>query len=211
MRIGFDVDGVLASFEKGYAELIMKTSGRDLFPTNPRPWHPFGEPPTWYWTQHFGYTNEEDAAAWKAIKSDPTFWENLEALPGAKDLYSAKNLWVPANEIYFITNRMGIDPKRQTERFLYRKLVVNNPTVLISEEKGAACKALHLDCYIDDKDSNVADAASARWLLKGDKPLQPTGRTRVYCLDKPYNQDINGSDYTRVKTVREMLEAEGLL
>ena len=53
MRIGFDVDGVLADFNKRFIERVIAITGRDLFP--PRPF----DIPTWNYPEHYGYTAEE--------------------------------------------------------------------------------------------------------------------------------------------------------
>lgn len=216
MRIGFDVDGILAEFEQGYAELIMKVTGKDLF-GEPKPWWPHGDPPVWYWTQHFGYTQSEDNACWTVIKNDKYFWEGLPSLPGVGAFLRCKALYSGEHEIYFVTNRLGIDPKGQTERWLQRALMLNNPTVLVSEEKGAACKALHLDCYIDDKKENVIDAfVNGRWVEKGGAK-----QTRVYRLKRAYNADtpfmvdaglegLVGPSHIAVDSVAEFLKLEGL-
>ena len=216
MKIGIDVDGVLASFEEGYAKLIIAVTGKDLFP-EPKPWWPTGCPPVWFWTQHFGYTQAEDSATWKAIKESPDFWQKLKILPGA---YTLRNLFqkygfLKSHDIYFVTNRLGIRPKEQTERWLREHLGLSRPTVLLSEEKGLIAKGLHLDCYIDDKDSNVLDVAkNAVWAKLGaEGPV--IYRTRTYCLNKDYNKGMPESNsatpYTRVDSVEEFLQLEGLL
>ena len=62
MRLGIDVDGVLANFSKGYAELIIELTGKNLFQPGD-----IEDPPVWDWDILRGYTKEEVSATWKHI------------------------------------------------------------------------------------------------------------------------------------------------
>ncbi len=104
------------------------------------------------------------------------FWEDLNALPAVQTL----RLWetTSANEFYFITSRVGMFVKSQTERWL-KKHVAPGLTVLISSEKGALCKALKLDYYVDDRAENIIDVQ------------RTSPSTRAYLTDQPWNQHLS--------------------
>ena len=168
VRIGFDVDGVLAAFIPSYERKFVEVTGRNTFPGTPE------SVTEWNWPSLYGYTREETSEVWKRIKADSYFWRSLR--PEADFPYFRQ--WFANNrhyELYFVTNRMGIRPKYQTEQWFVEHLGAQ-VTVLISEAKGSIAKALNLDFYIDDKAENILHV----------QELSPT--TFAYLLDRPYNQ-----------------------
>lgn len=96
------------------------------------------------------------------------------------------------HEIYFITNRMGQYPKRQTELWLSQHLGFS-PTVLISPHKGQVCAALHLDYYVDDKPSNVDDV------------IAEAPNTTVFMQDRAYNRSSTDLDHCRITSLAPLL------
>lgn len=194
MRIGFDIDGVLANFAKAYQNTVVAITGRDLF-------HPgdITNPPCWDWPQFRGYTEEEIKRVWMFISNVDTFWMNLEPFEnnvGVLDCMLAE--LSGQHEIYFITNRSGARVKWQTELWLEDHLrfgeTSDYPTVLISGQKGEVAHALKLDAYIDD---NIADVAAK------------SPDTAAYLLNRSYNTDFaSTSSFTRVNTLGEMFDEE---
>lgn len=199
MRIGFDVDGVLAAFTPAYQRLFIETTGVNLFAPGDDT-----DPPCWNWPEFRGYTKEQVSVVWDHIRLNPAFSRNLAPLPGARELRHAIADLERRHDVYFITSRVGVAVKRQTEYWLMEHLgyVEETPTVLIvgSRTKGAMCKALRLDCYIDDNWDNVEDCACE----------SPT--TRTYLLNAAYNQQPLLEDdcplVIRVDSVAEMLDYE---
>jgi 5'(3')-deoxyribonucleotidase len=152
MNIGIDVDGVVADFNDAYADLLTRVTGRAL----PVPY----EPKTWDWPAAEGFTRDDNAKAHALAARSQHFWEQLNALPGARDVlrelhYAAKR----GHAIYFITNRFGTMPKHQTEVWLNRH-GYPFPTVLVAADKGLAASLLSLDWYADDKTENVASCVA---------------------------------------------------
>jgi 5'(3')-deoxyribonucleotidase len=196
MRIGIDIDGVLADFNRDYINRCLQVTGRDLFP--PRPF----EITTWNYPESFGYSAQEVSAVWESIKTDPLFWYGLEAYPDAGESITqlAYLERVEGYEVYFITARPGVRVKQQTESWLKGLCAMPQycPTVLISSHKGICAKALDLDAYIDDKDLNVYDV------------VQNTD-ARTFVMDRPWNRNIKHERYesgeyiTRVSSVQQML------
>lgn len=192
-NIGVDVDGVLARFDEEFSKVLIHVTGKNLFPYLPY------DPPCWEWTEPLGYTREEEGKAWDFVKKSTVFWQTLPAYKDAGNV--VKTLIehsIKGDSVYYITNRMGQNPKKQTERFLYNLGYfgsIHVPTVLVTAHKGLAAAALELDCYIDDKPSNCDDVVKHRGL-----------KTQVFLQDRNWNQDFNGKYVTRVKSVLEMLE-----
>ncbi len=169
MRIGCDIDGVLADFNTAFIARVIHITGHDLFP--PRPF----DIPCWAYPQFYGYSEAEESAVWKDICADPTFWQSL---PDYADTQASIDYLMTrqqaGDDLYFITSRPGIAAKVQTERWL-RRHKVGNPTVLISSDKGGCCRALKIDTYIDDRWENVVDTAAIG--------------VRTALLNRPWNTD----------------------
>jgi hypothetical protein len=200
VRIGFDVDGVLAAFLPAYHDLIVKMTGRNLFKPEDRK-----TPSTWYCPEYRGYTGEELSKVWKVI-TDPEsyFWLNLNPLPGVGTLDMMLTAILDDHDLYFITSRPGSGAKWQTEQWLMDhlgfSLEYSHPTVLIASgspgyvAKRRIAEGLALDCYIDDNFENAV-------------AITQTTKTRSYLLNTNYNQQGSGT-FTRVNSVYEFLEAE---
>ena len=148
LKIGIDVDGVIADFYTGYETLTIETAGIDLFGARR---YPLEEPPTWNWPEFYGYTAETMREVWNRIKNSRDFWYRLGALA---DVEAARRLFQTGADVYFITARPGLKAKRQTEAWL-ALYGMPGATVLLSERKMLCCRALDLDVYIDDKSENI--------------------------------------------------------
>jgi len=193
MRIGFDIDGVLADFVAGYQSLTVALTGKDLF----QPGDIF-DPPCWDWPQYRGYSKEEMAAVWAYIKSSRNFWASLGPDPGMEALRSK---WVEIHaahhDVVFATARPGLDSLIQSKYWLH-KYGCSYANVTITSEKGQFCADSHVDCYIDDRWDNIVAVTRE----------SPT--TRAYLLNRTYNLAIDGPSYIRVPTVEEFFRLEGI-
>lgn len=194
MRIGLDIDGVLADFQSPYQALIVKTTGKDLFHDGDD-----RNPPVWEWPQLRGYTNDEIKAIWALIKQSRTFWYSLPPTPHLATLALMIYELEHKHDVYYVTARVGESAKRQTEAWLTEYLPYNRtgvyPTVLVSSHKGAIANALNFDCYIDDNGDNALDVAS-------------TSLTRSYLLNRPYNRGMILPGVTRVDSLGEFFDVE---
>jgi 5'(3')-deoxyribonucleotidase len=187
MRIGIDVDGVLANYNPDFIARIIAVTGNDLFP--PQPF----DIPCWNYPQHYGYTDVEVMQAVQTIHDDPTFWYNLAPYADARDFLGKLNShW---HDIYFVTHRGGKEAKKQTEDWLeYQGFgaetnALSLPTVLISADKGAIAKALKLDLYIDDKQENCLDVNAT------------SPSTKMVMMARTWNHAVPGM--ARVETLAE--------
>ena len=195
MIIGVDVDGIIANFQRDYQELFVKLTGESRWPGG----IPYA-PPRWDYATHsdVGYTKEEDAKVWKYIEESPNFWANLPGYPDTqKSIDRLWNLQKSGHDVYFITNRSGKTAKAQTESFIYQYTpsMLPPPTVIVSAQKGLSCTAINASVYIDDKPSNCRDVIKARGLA-----------TKVFILDRTWNQEEDSKYIARVGSVDEMLD-----
>lgn len=213
MRIGFDIDGVLANFIPSYQKLAIEVAGKDLFDRGD-----YKNPPCWNWPEYRGYSKETMKEVWNRIKNDERFWMDLDPLPGVSTLRMCILDLQRYHEIYFVTSRVGSDVKWQTEQWLRLHLAIDLPTVLISSAKGLCAKALKLDCYLDDNADNVNDVVlktlPEEISVTLPNILQPA--TRTYLLDASYNREPGVPEapvrvdtrVTRVATLGKFLDAE---
>lgn len=148
MVIALDVDGVLADFNSTFIDLVVTTTGKDLFPKRPF------SIPTWDYPDLYGYSKEEMRGVWGRIAKSEDFWMNLRPYDDTQEFLTA--IYALRADVYFPTSRPGKRAKWQTENWL-DWLGFPRPTVMISGDKGAICNALHVDYYIDDRNENCAD------------------------------------------------------
>jgi hypothetical protein len=190
MRIGFDVDGVLADFCSAYERLIVKETGVNNFP-------PYAgeDRPSWNWPQvNHGYTDQQIAGVWAAIKTSPNFWAALEETTDFFRFYNWFYATRTQHDFYFVTSRPGVTAKAQTESWFIHHLLYR-PTVLISSQKGAICNALNLDYYVDDNAENIESVVN----------LSPG--TGAFLIDRTYNRHLNVG--TRIPNLQRFLDTVG--
>lgn len=172
MKIGFDVDGVLADFYRPYERLIVGISGENRFPALTD-----AGPAVWDWPQFHGYPEDIVSEAWRRIKKQSGFWRSFLPLPGMTELKREWDDLYFDHDIYFVTARVGPAAKTETE-FWLEEGGIQRPTVLITPDKGVVAKALGLDYYIDDKHESVVDV------------VQQSPGTKAFLLEKAYNQQF---------------------
>ena len=190
--IAFDLDGVLVDFQASYKNLLVATSGRNLFTEGVMGYSPISK-----FAESCGYTSRETRAAWNRINRSEEFWQNLKPLPGVDAVRRAS-----FNEnVVFITNRPN-SVRLLTERWLTRN-ITDSPTVILSAHKVLECQRIHADAYMDD---------TPEYLLESPDSSKPF-MTRLYLLDRPYNRNnLNvPTRYVRVSSVEDMLLKEGVL
>lgn len=188
MRIGFDIDGVLADFMLAYSTLGNKMFGTPIVKDVDEDSKEYGI------RSHLGISPEQDDEIWKEIDSTANFWERLE--PSVEPVtFQSINFLAHYHEVYFITSRnptAGQSTQIQTAKWL-RKYGIFHPSVVISHHKDAVCRAMHIDFMIDDKLSTVINILKTKY-------------TKAWVIDRAHNRGPVSVGVPRVHTVDEYIQ-----
>ncbi len=170
LRIGCDLDGVLADMDAGLLReaetLFGKSVARrledsaeapppDVEPDDAAAPRPESLPPA-----RLQISSRQERRLWRHIETVENFWEGLaEIEPGVvKKLASlaAERRW----EIIFLTKRpesAGATAQVQTQRWLQSKGFTLPSVFVVQGSRGRIASALHLDVVIDDRPENCLD------------------------------------------------------
>ena len=149
IRVGFDVDGVLADFHKAFRETAgkMEAEARGQEEGQSRP-----------------LNAEAMKRVWARIGRTSQWWVQLEAFEPAEipRLYqtSRERRW----EVYFMTTRpssAGETTQFQTQWWLERNGFAMPAVLTVPGSRGDAANALKLDIAVDDRLTNCVDIIAA--------------------------------------------------
>jgi hypothetical protein len=184
LRIGFDLDGVLADFASAYRDVEAGLFGADQAPSVAEPAEEEEQQNAAAADQSSKPSRDRSRrdAIWRQIQSTPDFWLSLKptdplAVRRIHDLMM-RYRW----EVFFITQRpatQGDTVQRQTQRWLVSQGFDLPSVLVIGGSRGAAAGALRLDYHVDDSATNCLDVlsdAQARPILVVGSPDGPTAR-----------------------------------
>ena len=166
-----DLDGVLADFIQGFTKFAAQVFPKENIPV-------YSTYQQKVWNGFAGLDEKMEGEVWKAVLLSPTFWADLEPLNTADEWEALESLSLKS-DVYFATNRVGIDPRYQSIAFL-EKHGIFRPQVVVTKRKGEFCKCVGATYALDDKADN---ASAIAWTSE-----QHNGITRPYLIDRQYNR-----------------------
>lgn len=168
--VGVDIDGVLASFNRGFSQILFEQTGQRFLPNDE-------EPSCWAWPTAYGYTKDQESAAWAEVKRRVDFWATLKPMFGAQATIAELNLIMAAgHEVYYMTTRMGQSPWQQSLYWLQQQGALSPQVLICRSDKGGAAKTLGLSHFIDDKSANCESVKEAN------------PECRVFLLSRRWNE-----------------------
>lgn len=181
-----DVDGVLAEWTEAFTALAATMGmGNRIITTHDAK----------YWDDLGGLNAGQIDSVWRHIKESTGFWRGLKPLASKEEFERIQNLRYQ-RDVYFVTSRVGVNVKVQTEEWLIERGIYD-PTVVISAKKGEIAVGLDARWAIDDKASNAV-------FIKHASP-----ETASYLLSRPYNAGFDpvefGSKVRRIGSLAEFL------
>ncbi|MFA5724409.1 MAG: hypothetical protein WC979_09205 [Candidatus Pacearchaeota archaeon] len=189
MRIGFDVDGVIANFTKVFTGIL-----NGINPKCPI-LNDYSEVLHWYYDKFLPVTKLEIKRAWEIVDKNPNFWRSIPPIKNIKVVVDFVNHNRHQHDFYFITSRLatgGISATYQTINWL-RAMGFRDPQVIETSTKGNIIEFLGIRYYIDDRTKNCLDVA------------EKSPGCKIYCPNYPYNADVVNS-VIKVPSVIEYIE-----
>jgi hypothetical protein len=160
LRVGFDLDGVVADFRTGFLDVAAKIVGREAIrrPSSPMP-------------DLDAVSAADSRRVWKVITETPNWWATLSPYEPAQiaRLYQLARQfrW----EVSFLTSRIptaGDSVQYQSQAWLETHGYYMPAVVTVPGSRGEIANALRLDVIIDDQFLNcleVVGASQAKALL----------------------------------------------
>jgi hypothetical protein len=170
LRVGLDLDGVVADFRTAFLEVAAKVLGRDAI-----------RRPASFMPDVDGVSAADSKRVWKVITETPNWWTTLAPYEPAQiaRLYQImrRSCW----EVSFLTSRIptaGDSVQFQSQVWLESHGYYLPPVVTVPGSRGEIANALRLDAVVDDQFLNCveivgASQAKAMLLLRvGDEKLE---------------------------------------
>jgi uncharacterized HAD superfamily protein len=179
LRVGLDIDGVLADFSGTFIKMANKEFGRNYDPQKQTEWD----------YECFGLTSTEVNYIWdEKINKVPNWWTKLPTLPNTDHLSRS------TERLFFITKRyptqIGLPMEEQAANWIRKNYFIPNPTVIVTDHKGEVARALRLDAFVDDRIQNCEDVAEHSPDTKVFVQMQP------YTINKTFPNIPNSLNFT---------------
>jgi hypothetical protein len=229
VRIGFDLDGVLADLHGPFVQAAVRLfpeldpsaiKSGDIGASPPDDTDGAPEPDSEVAPQeptNVAISGEQSDAVWKHLEAVENFWETLgEIESGAIARIAAlteERKW----EVIFVTSRphaVGRTVQRQSQRWI-QGLGFPMPSVFVVHgSRGRIADALRLDVVIDDRPENCLDVVLESILIwRGDKASVPASARRLgiavvptvaACLDAIVEAERTGGESGILDRLRRM-------
>jgi hypothetical protein len=155
LRVGFDIDGVLANFRVAFRAAAIRIVRRDVEETFDPTGSPAGDSPL---------SPNEVRRVWDHIAKTPNWWMEIDAYEPDQiaRLYSLAR--AAAWEVYFLTKRppsAGDSVQFQTQWWIERFGFYLPSVLTVPGSRGEVANALRLDLLVDDLLINCVEVVSA--------------------------------------------------
>lgn len=173
LRIGFDLDGVLANFAAAYHAVDERLHGPGQASTRAGDPEEEAKAEESAERRHISPRRRNDVV-WRTIASTPDFWTTLKPIDPQAIARIHEMMLQHRWEVFFITQRpstAGDTVQRQSQRWLAEQGFDLPSVLVVPGSRGAAAAALSLDYLVDDNPKNCIDVKSvseARPLLVAD-------------------------------------------
>lgn len=184
MKVGLDIDGVVADFLPPFLEILAERVGHG--PIDPES---ITDPS---FTNHPFLSQELISECVLEVSNDPKFWRDLAPLPSAAE-WSALDALSRENRLVFITHRYERDTydiNRVTCDWLHSH-GVNNPIVYFTQHhKSELIEKLAVELFVDDRHENCREAAD-------------NSKAIIMMPHRTYNSTFN---HPRVQRIQKLTE-----
>jgi hypothetical protein len=228
MRIGCDLDGVLADLHTAFAETARRMfpevadalAAADVAASPPEDEEP-AEPDGYAPPPEMALSRRQSDAVWRELEARENFWESLgEIEPGTirrlATLTDARG-W----ELIFLTSRprsAGRIVQQQSQRWLAGQGYEMPSLFVVHGSRGRIADALQLDVVIDDRPENCLDVvleskAGAILVWRGTRGSVPVSAKRMgiavvptmeACLDALVAADRSKKDVPLLDRIRQI-------
>lgn len=184
-NIGFDLDGVLADFHQPFYKFILDC--RDDIHFN------YEDITAWDWSEQIKNLTSEEF--WELFDRFTVEHGYLNLPPISMDSFEVLNyLNEEGHPIYFITGRPA-KSREETYEWMSQFFDVRYDNIIHTDNKSEICKKLKIKFFVEDTPHYALDIAN-------------NSPTKVYLLDKHYNEDFEHDKITRIYDLHEVLTHE---